>query len=99
MYIQIRISKSSLRLKLGISLKFNRNRSARLEVLVEVKIKIYIFWDVMLCRLVNVNVSKEHGVRLSSESTSPTSSGRLVPEDGPITLPATSANYLPDNMA
>jgi len=93
------MSKSSFRLKLGISLKFNRNRSARLEVLVEVKIKICIFWDVMLCRLVNADISKAHGVRLSSESTSLTSSGQLDPEDGPITLPATSANYLQDNMA
>jgi len=93
------MSKSLFRLKLGISLKFNRNRSARLEVLVEVKIKIYIFWDVMLCRLVNSNVSNEHGVRLSSESTSPASSGQLDPEDGHITLPTTSANYLPDNTA
>jgi hypothetical protein len=93
------MSKSSFRLKLGISLKFNLNPSARLEVLVEVKIKFYIFLDVMLCRLVNADVSKEYGVRLSSESTSPTSSGQLDPEDGLITLTA-SAKYLPpDNTA
>jgi hypothetical protein len=65
--------KNSFRLKLGINLKFNRNRSARFEVLVEFMIKIYIFWDVRLCRLVNTDVSKNRGVRLSSESTSPRS--------------------------
>lgn len=86
------MSKSSFRLKLGTSLKFNRNHSARLEVLVEVKTKVYIFWDVVLCRLVNYDVSNEHFVRLSSESTSPTTSGQPDPEDGPITLPATSTN-------
>jgi hypothetical protein len=47
----------------------------------------------MLCRLVNTNVSKGRGVHLSSESTSPRSSGQLDTEGGPITLPSTSANY------
>jgi hypothetical protein len=89
----MRMSKSSFRLKLGISIKFNRNYSSRLEVLEEVKTKIYIFWDIMLYRLVNADVSNEHFVRLSSESTSPTTSGQPDAEDGPIMLPATSANY------
>ena len=53
----------------------------------------------MLCRPVNADISKGRGVPLSSESASPTSSGQLDPADGPITLPATSANYLPDNTA
>jgi len=50
------------------------------------------------------DVSNEHFVRLSSESTSPTTSGQPDHEDGPITLPETSANYnhnynYNDNMA